>query len=91
MYLVQFWSQTKLDGLLQSLDVQEHPKVMDLWTKTHTGLGEEFDKKPPHVKVVDFSWIVIYLSLGMIVMFWRDVKIIGKRKKISGEEQLFSH
>jgi hypothetical protein len=30
MYLVQFWSQTKLDGLLQSLDVQEHPKVMDL-------------------------------------------------------------
>jgi hypothetical protein len=30
MQFVQFWFQTKLDGLLQSLDVQEHPKVMDL-------------------------------------------------------------
>jgi hypothetical protein len=64
MYLiqfVQFWSQTKLDGLLQSLDVQEHPKVMDLRTKKQTGMGEELDKKKtPNVKLVDFSWIVIF-------------------------------
>lgn len=54
MYLVQFvqfWSQTKLDGLLQSLDVQEHPKVMDLWTKRHTSLGKGLDQKNTTCKI----------------------------------------
>jgi hypothetical protein len=33
---------------------------------------EELDKKTPNVKLVDFSWIVIYLFLGRIVIFCKD-------------------